>query len=265
MNFIKTDDTVIINEYRKKLYQQFSTAIDGMWEVVYIASSQAYLIKNKNQNIGYCCINGEESLTQIFLCEGHNYLMNKVIHSLIESKLISSAKLSSIEPISFNACLAYSKSVDVNTYCFQYSSQQKADQELLKMELVSPKEINAIKKFFKDQVAFDDNFGYTENLVQRKELYVYKDSDKIIATGECRLSDSQLNFADIGVIVNRDFQKKGLGTKVLSCLTQKAKEANRQPICSTTFDNIASKRAIEKAGFFCSHIIFDINFLDQKV
>ena len=264
MNFIKTDDTTIINKYRKELYQQFSTAIDGMWEVVYIASSQAYLIKNKNQNIGYCCINIEGSLTQVFLCEGHNYLMDKVIQSLIESKLISSAKLSSIDPISFNTCLAYSKSVDVNTYCFQYSNQQKVDQELLKMALVSQEEINTIQKFFKDQVAFDDNFGYTENLVQRKELYVFKDSNQIIATGECRLSDSQVEFADIGVIVNRDFQKKGLGTKVLRCMTQKAQEANRQPICSTTFDNIASKRAIEKAGFFCSHIIFDINFFDLK-
>ena len=264
MNFIKTDDTIVINDFRKKLYQQFSTAIDGMWEAAYIASSQSYLIKNEAQNIGYCCIDNKGSLTQIFLDDEFNHQMGKAIQSLIESKLISSARLSSIEPISFNACLAASKSIEVNTYCFQYSNKQKASQELLKLELVISTEIKSIKNFFKDQIGFDDNFGYTENLVQRKELYAFRENEEIIATGECRLSDSQPKFADIGVIVNNDFQKKGLGTKVLRAMAQKALDVNRQPICSTTVDNIASQKAIVKAGFYRSHIIFDINFSNSN-
>lgn len=264
MNFIKTDNTVVIDEFRKELYQQFTAAIDGMWEALYIASAQTYTIENAKQNIGYCCIDDQKSLIQIFLCDESKYLMDNVIGSLIESKLVSSAKLSSIEPVSFNACLSYSKSIQKNTLCFQYSNRQLEKEPSETLKLASKEDIPLIKMFFKHQINFDDNFGYTENLVSRKELYMIKDSETIIATGECRLSDSQLDIADIGVVVNNNHQKRGIGSKVLYQLAKKAQEVKRHPICSTTNDNIASQKAIEKAGFYCSHIIFDLKFIDNK-
>ena len=77
------------------------------------------------------------------------------------------------------------------------------------MEAVSPEDIPATKTFLKDQIGFDDSFGYTENLVKRKEIFLLKEDDKIIATSECRLSDSQPEVADLGIIVNRDYQGNG--------------------------------------------------------
>jgi len=264
MKFIKTDVTPAIHEFRSELYRRFSAPIDGMWEKLFIASSQHYLIINEGQNIGYCCIDDKNSLNQLYLCSESNYLMDRVVQTLVELKLISSAKLSSIEPVSFNACLANSKSVQINTFCFQHLNSPLEREFTLNVELVSKENTQAVRVFLKDQIGFDDNFGYVENLVKRKEQYMIRESGIIIATGECRLSDSQVGFADIGVVVNKDFQSKGLGTQVLQQLVKRAQQANRMPICSTTYDNIASKKAIEKAGFYCSHIIFDIEFIDEK-
>ncbi|TRX60595.1 GNAT family N-acetyltransferase [Fulvivirga sp. M361] len=264
MQFIQTEDTTTISELRAALYQRFSAPVDAMWEMLYIASSQPYLIENGTQKIGYCSIDDNESLLQIFLNDGSNHLMDRVVKSLIDSKLISGAKLSSIESVSFNACLTYSRSVQTNTFCFQYYNRPLQNGPLLNIELVSQEDIQAIKSFLKDQIGFDDTFGYTENLVQRREFYVVKGSGDIIATSECRLSDSQPEIADLGVIVNRDYQGKGIATQVLKQQANRAQEIKRRPICSTTYDNVASKKAIEKAGFYCSHIIFDINFADNK-
>jgi predicted acetyltransferase len=186
--------------------------------------------------------------------------MSQAIALLIESKLITHASLSSIEPISFNACLIQAKSVEVNTYCFQYSNRQTEKEHSNRLILATEADNGAIKTFFKEQIEFEDNFGYTENLLKRRELYMLKDSEIIIATGECRLSDSQKSFADLGLIVHKEYQKKGLGREILSLLTIEAQKANRSPICSTTVDNIASKKAIEGAGFYCSHAIFDLSF-----
>ncbi len=265
MKFIKIEDIGLIDKLREELYQNFSAPIDAMWEKLYIASSQTYLIENIDQNIGYCCINDKGSLLQIFLCDKYNYLMYSVIESLIESKLINSASLSSIEPVSFNACLSHSKSIQKNTLCFQYVDRKSKYESSLDVKLVSERDTQEIKTFLKDQIGFEDDFGYTENLIQRKEFYMVKESETIIATGECRLSDSQLDIADLGIIVNKDYQKRGLGTKVLQQLVKKAQVMKRIPICSTTHDNIASRKAIEKAGFYCSHIIFDINFMENKI
>lgn len=260
MKFIKTDQSAQIEELRKKLYQRFLAPIDAMWEQLYVASAQHYFIQEGSQNMGYCCIDEEGSLLQIFLHDEFNHLMGHVIRSLIESRLISNAKLSSMEPISFNACLFHSKSIQPNTFCFQHSDREWGNDSPLNIVPVAKEDIPAVKAFLNNQIGFDDTFGYTENLVERGEIFMVKEAEEIIATSELRMSDTQPDFADLGVIVNNNYRGKGIATKILSQQAKSARNANRQPICSTTHDNIASKKAIEKAGFYCASIIFDIRF-----
>ncbi|MCD2260753.1 GNAT family N-acetyltransferase [Psychroserpens luteolus] len=261
MNFIKTDDATLITPLRQELYNTFTTALDSMWESLYIASSTAYLIKNNNEIIGYCCIDNDDSLTQIYLSKPHLGLMQNAIKLLIDTHLITSAKLSSIEPVSFNTCILYSISMENNTFCFQYDSDQKKLKAPVELILATNEDIDTIKSFYKAQVGFEDTFGYTKNLVQRNELYILKDQTNFIGTGECRLSDSQPKFADVGVAVHTNFRGKGYATQILNTLAQIALSKNRRPICSTTIDNIASKKAIEKAGFHYAHSIIDISFV----
>lgn len=263
MNFIKTDITKTINELRSMLYQKLTTPIDAMWELLYIASSQHYLIKQDGIVLGYYCINNKEVLLQIFLLEEYNSKMDLVFKTLIKSKLISSASLSSNEQISFNTCLTYSKSIKTNTFCFQHLNTPIEIKSTLNLELVSTKDIPAIKIFLKEQVGMDDTFGYTENLVARKEIFMVKELGTIVATSECRMSDSQPEIADLGIIVNENYQGKGIATEVMQMQVNKVLKTNRKPICSTTFDNISSRKVIEKSGFYCSNIIFDISFTDN--
>lgn len=260
MKFIKTNDITIINQFRTALYQQFVAPIDAMWELLHIASSQSYLIESENQRMGYCCIDEGKSLTQIYLDKANNYLMSTAIDALIEAKLINSAKLSSIEPVSFNACLGRSTSIKTNTYCYQYAGKTLESKPVLEINQATTEDIDKVQTFLKNQIGFDDTFGYVANLVNRKEQYIAQEGETIIATGECRLSDTQSEVADVGMIVNKDYQKKGIGTRMLAALIKKAEATKRKPICSTTHDNVASQKAIARAGFYCSHIIFDIGF-----
>jgi len=263
MNFVKTDSPKTINKLRTKLYENLTAPIDAMWEQLYIASSQHYLIEYNQVINGYCCINSEACLLQMFLLETYSQKAEQMIKALIDSKHIASAKLSSNEPISFNACLALSKSIKANTFCFEHTNVIREIDSTLELALVMAEDIPSVKKFLKEQVGMDDTFGYTENLVSRREIFMIKEADVIIATSECRMSDSQPEIADLGIIVNRDFQGKGIATQVLQMQANSVLKANKKPICSTTADNIASRRAIEKSGFYCTNIIFDMVLSDN--
>ncbi|MCK0109525.1 N-acetyltransferase [Flavobacteriaceae bacterium S0825] len=208
MNFIKTDDYSTIKAFRKGLYKTLVAPLDSMWQDLYIASSQTYLIEKDNKHIGYCCIDNDAALLQVFVINEYRYLMQTVIRNLIDLKLITSASLSSIEPLSFNACLFHSVSMKTNTFCYEYSNRSLEDENSLKVELVTPELSNTIRSYYKEHVGFDDTFGYVDNLVSRKELFIALENDTIIATGECRLSDTQLSFADVGVSVNTEHRKK---------------------------------------------------------
>lgn len=260
MNFTKVDQAEAIEDLRSQLYQKLTAPIDAMWELLYIASSQHHLIVKDDHTLGYCCINDQGSLLQLFLLPEYNSLMNQVIAELIKSELITTASLSSNEPISFNACLSLSKRIEVNTYCYEHLNAPRNIEPSLKLELVTTQAISAIKAFLKEQLGMDDTFGYTENLVSRKEIFMLRQSNTVVATSECRMSDSQPSIADLGIVVNRDFQGKGIATQVLQMQVNRVLKAGRKPICSTTLDNIASQKAIEKAGFYRSNIIFDIHF-----
>lgn len=260
MKFITTEDTVSIDHMRKKLYCTFAAPLDAMWEMLHIASAQDFLIEKDDQTIGYCSISEEKALLQLYLDKEYIHLMRDTVKSLISSQMITSAQLSSHEPVSFNACLYSCSSIQTDTLCFQYGDKPSIFEPDLGMEWVREAEIPLVQAFFKEQITFEDNFGYTKNLVDRKEIYLIKEGDKVIATSECRWSDTQSEVADLGVIVHKDKQGQGLATRILQHQVQRVLEANRRPICSTTIDNIASQKAIEKAGFYCSHIIFDIQF-----
>ena len=260
MNFIKSNGTATISELRARFYQKLTAPIDAMWEQLYIAASQHYLIAKDNKRQGYCCINDQACLLQLFLIEKSISQMDHVITSLIESKLINSASLSSNEPVSFNSCLNNSTSIRANTFCFQHSNTFFDLKPAIAVEEVSTNDIPAIKKFLKEQIGMNDNFGYTENLVVRKEMFLLRESDEIIATSECRNSDTQPEIADLGIIVNRDYQGKGIATQIMQLQVNRVLNSNRKPICSTTSDNIASQKVIARSGFYCSNIIFDMTF-----
>lgn len=263
MKFIKTDQIEEVARLRKTFYENLTAPIDAMWEQLYIASAQSYLIAQGNQNIGYCCIDSEKRLLQLFLIQSFKQQMQQVIGMLIGSDLVTSASLSSSDPTSFNACLFHSTSISTNTFCFEHTNESVELESSLNLALVSEEEIPMIKAFLKQQVGMDDTFGYTENLVNRKELYRAREGNTIIATSECRLSDSQPVYADLGMIVNSAYRGRGFATEILKYQINRVLKLDRKPICSTTIDNTASQKAIKKAGFYCSNIIFDIQFRHQ--
>jgi len=262
INFNKSEITEEIINYRKQLYSSFTAPLDGMWEALYVANANSYFIKKQEEEIGYCCIDQGKSLNQLFLKESHRYLMNTIVTELINTKMIISAHLSSIEPTSFNTCLLFSKSIQAHTINYTFSSEQekRVNTDVLNLNKACTQDSDRIRTFFKSEIGFEDSFGYTENLIQRGEIYIVEEENIIIATGECRLSDSQQKYADVGMVVKNTNRKKGLGTKVLSELINISNRNNRSPICSTTVDNIASQKAIERAGFFNSHTIFKMDF-----
>lgn len=264
MEFIPTQDITEIASLRRLLYKELTAPIDAMWELLYITSAPAHFIQEGNQKLGYCCIDEKKRLLQLFLFTPFKAKAIEVIQQMIETGLIEGAQLSSSTPTAFNACLFHATNISTHTFCFEHTNESIDFEEHLALELVTKDEIPAIKAFLKKEVGMDDTFGYTQNLVNRREIFRVKQGDTIVATSECRLSDTQPEYADLGIIVNQDFRGRGFATEILQWQINRVLQLGRKPICSTTIDNIASQKAIKKAGFYCSNIIFDIELTATK-
>ena len=81
-----------------------------------------------------------------------------------------------------------------------------------------------------------------------------------LATGECRPSDSQKPYADLGMVVSKNHRGQGLATNILRQLIRRCRENGLSPICSTERDNYAAQKAIENSGFVSHHRLLEIAF-----
>ena len=128
--------------------------------------------------------------------------------------------------------------------------------------LIETVELNKAVEFGVNAIGADAGWleGYYMELIARGELYgLWQDSD-LIAAGELRLSASQKNIADVGVVVSQNHRVQGLATNVLRQLIHSARKLGLNAICSTESDNIAAQKAITKSGFTSYHQILDISF-----
>ena len=129
--------------------------------------------------------------------------------------------------------------------------------------VVEASELEAIAELHRDSLDQDPGdwlVGYLKRLIGRRELYALRLEGDILGTGEARLSESQPPFVDLGVITVRRHRGRGVAPHILGRLKQRCYELELVPICSTTVENAASRRAIAKAGFVSAHRTLEVGF-----
>jgi predicted acetyltransferase len=62
------------------------------------------------------------------------------------------------------------------------------------------------------------------------------------------------------MVVAQAYRGRGLGRSVLLHLKEHCYKVGWKPICSCAVDNLASKKAIERAGFLSEHRMVKITF-----
>jgi RimJ/RimL family protein N-acetyltransferase len=102
--------------------------------------------------------------------------------------------------------------------------------------------------------------AFLEARIRREELFGLYTGPDLVATGECTPSLLQPPYADLGLVVARAWRGRGLGRTVLLQLKQHCYAAGWEPICSCAADNLASKKAIENAGFVSEHRVVKVLF-----
>ena len=71
---------------------------------------------------------------------------------------------------------------------------------------------------------------------------------------------SNEGFADVGMIIGKEYRKEGLGSYMLGRAVQIALKRRTVPICSCEADNPGSKKAIEHVGFRSRHAMYAMDF-----
>ena len=263
----------LIAPFKDAYLQQLTAPLDGYWEAALIGQAPHYEIREDESPIGYCAITDEQELLQIYTTSPLN--TSTALKQLWETSKMKTAVIGTNDPLTLANCLKLSDNpaLTIHTYLFQdsnrptelYSPNPDAQFRLATMD-----DLEALINFYnqnneyEDTDAIEDGFGghhqYTKTLIENKQVFLLTDETTIFGIGECRFSQTQPPFADVGMIVNKAHRRQQFGTTILIHLKNYCYQLNRKPICSCEAKNIASLKTIEKAGFCNSDRLLSIKF-----
>lgn len=179
---------------------------------------------------------------------------------------IQTATVSTGDPLLLGNALRVGIGAEVSDYLFAEPPDGQSPPPALapvaghRITVAGPEDLTGAVAFCRRCVpsAADWLETYLGHLIDRNELYLVTCAGDIRGSGELRVNDEQPPWANLGMIVDPAFRRRGLATFIMRALRQECRRRGLRAVCSTRVDNVGAQRAIERAGFIPVHRVLDV-------
>lgn len=264
-------DIAALSELKSQYLKGTTAPLDGMWLFGFLPMAKQIAFIDEGEILGYCCVNAEGYLLQLFVKPELIQRSGVIFRALITGGFpglepIKGVYVSTAEPQMLSLCVDVFSAFEVQALMYQLApegARPTGDVDVT-LEPLEPSQLEEAIAFCLENIGAPEEWlrGYLGNLISRRELNGLWRDGRLVATGECRgHDDAQTQYADLGMIVAKGERGKGIATQVLRRLVEISQAKGLAPICSTDMANIASQKAITRAGFFSYNRIlrFDVD------
>lgn len=251
-----------IGQMIKIYYTNLTDPMDDMWEEGIIPSGEFFTLIQNNATVGYFVLDSEGVMMAFYVIE--KSYATEIFKFVIEKKEIIKAYVASNDSMFYNQCINLKKEISDNTFLYRLNNWIEVEKpfEDIIVEDAKMGDMKNILNYFNEDVGMKGEWleYYFTKIITNNSLRLFKLNGKIIGTGEIRPSISSDGYAHIGMTVSKNYRKKGLANYIVSIISKECDERGFKAICSTTIDNIASQKALEKNGYECYHKIYTVLF-----
>ena len=249
------------DEQKRRYLENLSAPLDGMWESGFLPLADHFKISLNGTEVGYLVLNEERYILQ-FDAPNHS---QAAFASAVETLKPNGAFVSTAEENYLAAARNHKKNSAVNTLMYSEFTPLKTMLPFdpgSKFSVIEQDGLEMAVRFAHETIGANVEWlrGYYGLLINRGELHGLYNQGNLVATGECRVSETQKPYADLGMVVGKEHRGKGIATKILKTLRKQCHQNKLKPICSTEFENKAAQRSIENAGFKNTNKIMRIEF-----
>jgi GNAT superfamily N-acetyltransferase len=232
--------TELIQEYVSML----QSPIDSFLEE-HISNSTFYLINDNGEAVGYYAIFKEDLLTQFFLKVSMYRKCQDVFKQVLASHPISSIFVPTSDEFLLSTVLDHEFEMSKQAYFFQDSKTPVPEEKLfdsgqLRKAVQSDAElIIAVSQDFFDRLP---------ERIEDGEIFVFMKENLLLGVGIIEKSRLQRRYASVGMFVNEEFRKQGIGRTIIHHLKEWCYQNQLKPICGCWYYNTNSKLTLESAG-----------------
>ncbi len=273
LNGILRKNSGELAELKTEYLQTLSAPLDAYWEGALIGLSDHYELQVDGDRAGFYCLNNDKQLVAFFLTRDFVAMGRPALDFVVAEHGVAVALAGTNDPFFLSLCLDIAVGCRVHTLLFE--DNHKVSPELdgfaqLSFDLATEDDFTDVFKHYcaasgsmdteSIEAGFEDIKGYIRSTMGDHSIFVLRDGADLIATSECRISQTQKPHADLGMIVAAEHRRKGVGNYILARAKEFCYEQDAKPICSCEAENIGSRKAIAKAGFVSRHRIVLIDF-----
>ncbi len=109
---------------------------------------------------------------------------------------------------------------------------------------------------------FYDNKDEVAQIFRSGGLWIAFNEGQMVGSGVMIPIDGSGDVVDIGMVTRPDQRNRGFASLIVSDLANLLESESKRPICGCAETNLASKAALEKAGFVSEHRLVEISIPD---
>jgi GNAT superfamily N-acetyltransferase len=230
----------LIQEYVSTLQSPFDSFLEE-----HIINSTFYMIIHNNDVVGYYAIFKDQLLTQFFLRVTMYTKSQDILKQVLTSHTISSIFVPTSDEFLLSTVLDQDYKMTKQAYFFQDSKIP-----ILKEKLYEGGQFRQAEH--RDLVLINevsqDFFDRLDERIESGEIFVLMNENHLLGVGIMERSVLQKGYASVGMFVNEDHRKQGIGRTIIHHLKEWCYQNDLKPICGCWYYNTNSKLTLESAG-----------------
>lgn len=257
INFVKSD----INKITSLREEYLSSIEEGQeyYLELLIKYSDFFEITYEEKTIGYFSYDQEnKTLFELFIIQEYIYRYEEVFQFILFDLTVDTVLCKSFDHHLLAVCMQAHKSVEVKGIL----TRERINKELNIHTEVNIREAE-LKDFDKISLMNEYVFESDEEIkgnIEKKEILLFEKDNEIIGVGVFTKIFEKRAETDIGMLVNKKYRRLGYGSFIIGYMFDYVKKIGLKPQCGCAYDNIASRIALEKAGFISKYRLFEFKF-----
>jgi hypothetical protein len=226
---------------------------------ILVNSSDYYLLKSDNKEIGYAIVDMEGILIEYYLINRFINEGKEFFRQVKKDLSVTKVYCKSFDSILLSNCLLCSFPYSVLGLLYRDYDEPAIEKDPeINMERVGLSSVGLIQRQDDSiKVLFDTEQQLVE-FITNENVFTFNKNDELIGCGMVIRTHLDWDYCDLGVWVHPSKRGNSYGSQILLCLREFAINNNMNPSCGCAIENTASKKAIEKSGFVSKYEL--INF-----
>ena len=224
-----------------------------------VQKGKPFLISTGSHQIGYFIIRQDATLLEYFLLPEYQTQADTVLEQIIHKYELKSALCKTFNHLLLSCCVQCQKQVSVGGFLFR--EYHPVSNPPIFPNLTH--RMAAMPDFPKlcaiNVEVFDENNEIRE-YIEKQRIFLFEKGQKLVGFGIFSCIIAGRPEHDIGMLVDKPFQRQGYGQYIIRFLTDFCIENGWQPVCGCAYENTASRRTLEKAGYISKYRLLNFSF-----